>query len=346
MTEQPPLPWSQATATGVGSMPGTSAVESARVVAGELPGFLHLSELPVRGPGADAIGRTLALLHDVTADLGGDTTPTGWRLTGGETRLMRRARSWLGEDLDALEEVAQGYAGPLKLQVIGPWTLAAGVELPSGERMLRDFGAYRDLAVALAEAVRLHVAEARRRFPRASLALQLDEPGLPAVLGGRVGTASGLATYRAVDAATATAALRSVLDAAREAGALAGVHCCAQLAPVRLVHTAGADFVSVDLLLAQDDDALGEAWESGAGMLLGTVATTGEGRIADALAANPAQSLASRLGISAPDRLAQVVITPSCGLAAASPTWMRAALAACSAAARIMRDDEADERER
>ncbi|MEV1175960.1 methionine synthase, partial [Nonomuraea sp. NPDC049784] len=42
----------------------------------------------------------------------------------------------------------------------------------------------------------------------------------------------------------------------------------------------------------------------------------------------------------APDRLAeQVVLTPSCGLAGASPRYARAALAACRKAAQVLRDD-------
>ena len=49
-----------------------------------------------------------------------------------------------------LEELADGYTGPLKLQLTGPWTLAATVELPRGDKVLADHGARRDLAEALA----------------------------------------------------------------------------------------------------------------------------------------------------------------------------------------------------
>ena len=33
--------------------------------------------------------------------------------------------------VDVLEEVADGYQGPLKVQVCGPWTLLASLELPA-----------------------------------------------------------------------------------------------------------------------------------------------------------------------------------------------------------------------
>ena len=43
-------------------MPGTDPAEAMRVIAGELPDFPYLAELPDRGPGADLTGRTAALL--------------------------------------------------------------------------------------------------------------------------------------------------------------------------------------------------------------------------------------------------------------------------------------------
>ncbi|MFM7062392.1 MAG: methionine synthase, partial [Actinomycetes bacterium] len=181
-------------------MPGTAALEAARIVAGELPDLLHVVELPARGPGADLIGRTGGLLVGVSVGLGMETTPDGWRFSAGVGRQMRRAVSFLGEDLDALEETAAQYRGPVKCQVAGPWTLSAAVELPSGERALRDVGATWDIAQALAEAIGAHVADVRRRVPGATAVLvQVDEPALPAVLAGRIGTASGLSSYRTVD---------------------------------------------------------------------------------------------------------------------------------------------------
>src|SRR5215813_8676638 len=107
-------------------MPGVNPLETARVVAGELPGFPHLPELPERGPGADITGRAAALLVDIPTEV----TPRGWRITERPGRDSRRARSYLSADLDALEEVLDGYEGPLKIQVAGPWTLAATLEQP------------------------------------------------------------------------------------------------------------------------------------------------------------------------------------------------------------------------
>jgi len=150
-------------ATGVGSMPGSddaAYVEAVRTVLGELPDLPHLPELPGRGTAATMIGRALAIV----SELGADLQPAGWRLTDAPGVDQRRARSLLAQDLDRLEEQAQGYDGAFKVQVAGPWTLAATVEKPRGDKVLSDVGARRELAQALAEGLGDHVADARRRL--------------------------------------------------------------------------------------------------------------------------------------------------------------------------------------
>src|SRR5690242_3325262 len=178
-------------------MPGDDAREAAKTVTGSFEDFPFLPELPARGPGADMIGRTAGMLVELYARV----EPSGWRFGDRPGRDTKRARAWLGEDLDALEEFTQGYEGPLKVQAVGPWTLAASVELHRGEAALRDPGACRDLAASLVEALTAHLAGLRRRVPGARPVLQLDEPSLTAVLRGQVRTASGYRTHRVVDRA-------------------------------------------------------------------------------------------------------------------------------------------------
>ena len=69
-------------------MPGTDPDEAMRVIAGELPDFPYLPELPDRGPGADLTGRTAALLVDIAAEV----TPRGWRLAERPGRDACRGR--------------------------------------------------------------------------------------------------------------------------------------------------------------------------------------------------------------------------------------------------------------
>ncbi|MFD9535649.1 methionine synthase [Streptomyces sp. NPDC060010] len=323
-----------ANATGVGSLPGGDAREAAKTVTGSFEEFPHLAELPARGPGADMIGRSLGLLVDMYAHV----EPSGWRISDRPGRDSKRARSWLGEDLDALEEFTQGYTGKLKIQAVGPWTLATALELHGGEAVLQDAGACRDLAGSLAEGLREHLADVRKRIPGAEVVLQFDEPSLTSVLLGRVRSASGYRTYRAVDRQVVEGTLRE-LFAVHDGEVV--VHSCAPEVPFGLLRRAGATGVSFDfsLLTEREDDAIGEAVEDGAKLFVGVVPGT------DAPLSDPGGSVMGvrklwrRLGL-APGTLADsVVVTPSCGLAGASPGYARAVQAHCVRAARSLADN-------
>lgn len=342
--EHSAVPWIAAAATGIGSLPGTSSMEAARIVVGELADFIHVLELPDRGPGADMVGRTGGMLASVSAGLALETTPAGWRFAMAPGRQMRLAQAFLREDLDALEENGVDYLGPVKVQVVGPWTMAAAVELRTGERALRDPQAVWDIAQALGAAVADHVADMRRRFPKAaSVVVQFDEPSLAAVQEGRIGTASGLSSYRAVDDQDATRVLREVLDAARGVGAVAGVHCCAPDVPIDLLRTSGASFVSVDFvpLFTERalDEQIGRAFDAGLGIVAGTVPAIGSGDLGAAAASRPVRAVLHRLGLEGERWIAQLAVTPSCGLAGADPRWVRTALTACRATGAVLRDD-------
>ena len=335
--------WRPGAATGVGSYPGVDPLESARIVAGELPDLLHVVELPGRGPGADMIGRTGALLCAVEPGFGLETTPDGWRISGSRGRAMRRGQSWIDQDLDCLEEVASAYEGPLKVQIVGPWTMAASVELRSGERMLRDPGAVDDCAAALAEVTVRHVHEVRRRFPHASsILVQVDEPSLPGVLAGSIGTASGLSRYPAEDPQRVGRLLGSVLNAAAAETAVPGVHCCASAPPVALVSEAGAMFVSIDItaVSAAVEEGVGALIEGGRGLIAGVVPTEHLPPRSDTAMSAPLRGLLHRLGLEDDAHLSSVAISPTCGLAGVSPATARQALASCTAVGRLMRQDE------
>jgi hypothetical protein len=157
------------------------------------------------------------------------------------------------------------------------------------------------------------------------LLVQVDEPALPAVRDGRVPTASGYGVLRRPDRAELLDALRAVLHAIAEAGAVPGVHCCAERAPVAFAREAGAQWLSVDLTLGQDEDELGEAVEAGVGLVAGLVPS----RAPDAGAPSdprrsvePVRRLWKRLGLD-PDALGRVAVSPTCGLAEATPAEAR-----------------------
>jgi hypothetical protein len=350
-----PARWARGAATGVGSLPGTDPVEAAATVVGELPLLPHLPELPARGVGADMIGRTAGLLVDLAVEV----VPTGWRVTARPGRDHRRAVDLLRFDVDALDSACAG-ARPewVKVQAAGPWTLAAGVEVHSGHRVLTDSGAVREFAASLREGLLAHVAEVAQRTG-ARVLVQLDEPSLPAVLAGTLPTASGWGNVAPVPAPDSQDVLR---DLVAGLGAPVVVHCCAPNPPLRLlaateVAALGIDAtlpaVSGDTAVPAALDALGELWDAGIPLLLGLVPAVpprppatgvppGAGADPDPepdpdagatsgptlrSLARRAFDLADRLGFDR-GRLADLAVpTPTCGLAGATPAWARRAMA-------------------
>ena len=238
----------------------------------------------------------------------------------------------VARDLDAFELAAQGDPPALlKIQATGPWTLVALLELHRGAKVLSDHGAVRDLTQSLAEGLKRHLADVQGRFPNATIALQLDEPSLPAVLAAHIPTASGFGTYRKPDAQLARERLRTVLEIHPHTV----VHCCAPRPPADLLVTAGAHALSLDaaMLHPKDDDDLGVAMEKGTGLLLGVVPTTGALPAVRAVLETVGR-LRDRVGVQ------QLTLTPACGLAGTTPDHARAVMARVRKAAEALKEDQ------
>lgn len=310
-------------------MPGTDAAEAAAVVVGELPDFPYLPELPARGLGADMFGRTAAMLVDLAVEL----VPSGYRVTPRPGHEHRRAVDLLRWDLDALEKAVQDAGAPpavIKTQLAGPWTLAAGIELARGHRVLTDRGAVRDFAESLVEGVTAHAAELASRT-EASVVVQLDEPMLPEVLAGSLPTASGYGAVPAVPEPEARELLASVIERLAQAtGSPVIVHCCARRPPVRLLHSAGAGGIALDATGLDGNellDEIGEAWDAGVVLLLGLVpALEPPEAVGLRELARPALELTDRLGFNRSILAERAAVTSTCGFAGASTAWMRQAM--------------------
>lgn len=323
--------------TGIGSWPGTDLADAIKIALAECPELAFLPELPERGAHAQLVGRSTALL----SGLGVDLQPAGWRLTDGSGREHRLARSTLRSDLDLLEEHAQGYRGRLKLSAAGPWTLAAMMERPRGDRVLADSGARRDLAQSLTEGVFELVSDLMRRLPDVSFVLQLDEPLLPAVLAGSVPTASGFSRHRVVDLPEVGGTFAAVVGRLAPLGVALWVHCCAPEVPIPLLHDAGVALVSLDLDLARTRtwDDIGTGLSQGLWLGAGALPTD---RLmsADDVAHKVLDPL-RRLGLD-PAVAAQLVLTPTCGLAGATRTQAIRSLQVLRTAAGIVTEQLAE----
>jgi len=260
------------------------------------------------------IGRSAGLLAGLEVDL----QPMGWRFVDRAGRDAHRTTALLRQDLDELAEVFDGYDGDLKVQITGPWTLASSIWLHRAERSVVDAGATRDVIASLAEGLRVHLGEVARLVPKANLVVQIDEPGLPSVLAGRLPTASGFGRIRAIEATIAAEGLRDVVAAAGDRDTV--VHCCAPDVPMVLLRDTGAKAVSVDISLLSPKgwESLAATVESGVDLWAGAVPTDGtRTEVTDVI--DPLVEGWHRVGLPLAD-LSRVTLTPACGLAGLTPS--------------------------
>ena len=259
-----------------------------------------------------------------------------------------------------------GFRGPVKVQLCGPWTLAATLELPRTMNVaIADPGAVADLTASLAEGAAAFAADVAKRVPGARLVVQFDEPALPAVAEGMVPTASGLSRLAAVEADPLRERLEQVLASTH---AYTVVHCCARLGSVRDNQGGGGRWRR----LRPRPATAGGRGRGGRvrGGRHGTADGRGPGgagpgapeasapagrrgwpdqQAGRAGGSNPADGssearetaervirLWRRLGLSLATCAEQAVITPACGLAGASPAQARAALTRCREAASML----------
>jgi hypothetical protein len=266
----------EVTATALGPWPGQDPVEATRIIRGELgsPHLPYLAELPARGVGADAIGRTASLLVELAVDV----QPHGWRIVDRPGRDLIRAKSALSTDINVLADVAGEEENPapdFKVQLRGPLSLAANLHLHNGERALIDYGARRDIAASLAAGVGEYLDRVAGAVPGAKLVIQLDEPDIASVLAGTIPTSSGYRTLRSVPGQEVTEHWRVVVDALRAAGAAEIIVSVPEIeAPFDRILAAGADGIAVPLkaLTSRQWEQLAEAVEDGKRLWAGALA--------------------------------------------------------------------------
>lgn len=334
--------WPPGTATGLGPFPGTDPLEAARIVFAELgdpPGLAFLPELPARGVGADPVGRTAALL----AGLHVEVATGAWRFVNRPGRDEHRARTTLTTDLDALEEAAGGYAGPVKVRIVGPWTLAASIELGKGEKAVADEGAVRDIAASLAEGLAGLVGDLRRRLPALTrLVVQADEPLLAAVVAGELATASGWGRIRSFERSVVEDGLRQVLAACDPDPA--GVWIGGSALDGTLLRNSGAAFVGLDgaVLDSIDEDEIGEAIDAGLGLLVACVPHE-DPRNDPRPVTEPVRSLWKRVGFAMGELPAMVAVAPVDGLEQLDRAAVPAVLRRTIEAGRYLDEFAADE---
>jgi methionine synthase II (cobalamin-independent) len=126
------------------------------------------------------------------------------------------------------------------------------------------------------------------------------------------------------------------LGAVTDAGATPLAHCCAADPPIALLRGAGARGISLDLAVlgAAAYDDLGAALDAGDRVLLGVVPATDPPRVpSDQQVVERVLRLLDMLGFDPEEVAGRLVLTPACGLAGATPSYAREALALVRASA-------------
>lgn len=280
------------------------------MIIGELPKLVYLPQLSERGPWATPDGRSTGFLADLHVDL----QPAGWRIVDRPGLDERRRDECLSADIEALElaYLGGGSTAEVKVQTLGPWTLAAGLELTRGDKVLRDPGAVRDLIESLAEGIALHVAEIAARL-KAEVVVQLEEPALATVMEGGVSTASGMGRFAAVERHIVQAGFQKLTEAIARSGASAILRVRADADIAGLISQCGFDGVALSFLdlPTRSYDELGQLLEAGTTIYAGCVTSA----LAPKEAVAPLRQVWQRLGLDPQLAATQVVVTPAHGLA-------------------------------
>ncbi|AGN18982.1 hypothetical protein J433_04740 [Corynebacterium glutamicum MT] len=268
-------------AYGLGELPGKSAAEAADIIQGETGDLLHIPQLPARGLGADLIGRTVGLLDMINVDRGARS----WVMSTRPSRLTHLTGDFLDMDLDACEETWGTGIDKLKIQVAGPWTLGARIELANGHRVLSDRGAMRDLTQALIAGIDAHARKVAGRF-RAEVQVQIDEPELKSLIDGSLPGTSTFDIIPAVNVADASERLQQVFSSIEGPTYL---NLTGQIPTWDVARGAGADTVQISMDQVRGNEHLNGFGETiTSGIRLGLGITTGKD-VVDELLERPRQ---------------------------------------------------------
>lgn len=327
-------------AYGLGPLPGTSVPEAADVILSETGDLPHLPDLPARGLGSDPIGRTACLLEAVAVDRG----PRSWIMTDRPQLLTRQTWDRLNRDLDEVEEAWGTTVPELKIQITGPWTLAAGIELANGHRVITDRGALRDLTDALIEGVNQHARQLATRF-RAKITVQLDEPDLPAIARGLAG-ATDFNPIRAINPKDLSERLSHVVGGLEVEDVLLNQTGYAPLWEVAHDCGVGTVLVSLDQVQGTEQyDGFGHTVSSGTRIGLGI---TGPGDTVDELLDRPRERAVAvarfweRLGLDPHWLTERVDVHPSTGITDGTLVEAAGAYRMAVAVEQMLRTDAGD----
>lgn len=318
--------------TGIGSLPHEDPREAVGLIFELLPATPFWPQLPRRSP---LEGMTLQYLkgfpglrqpagggdpHVETGEEGAaELEPFYAKVLAGDVESFSldpgRAAGF-----GAFEEAMARRAGPaprfVKGHVTGPVTLASSLRDPRGREILYDDTFREALAAFVAQSIRWQVR--RLAAHHVPVVLFLDEPVMEVF---------GSAYSAALTEELVASLWAPCLEAAREEGALSGIHCCGNT-DWGLLFRSGTDIVNfdawhfLDRMLLYPSEVAG--FLGGGGILAwGIVPTTREaaGLEAGALLAKLREGMErlAAAGVNADLLRRRCLVTPSCGMGSLEP---------------------------
>lgn len=157
------IPWWESVATTHSDVPTAMAAALRRGVDVDedtgAPGLLVLPRIqPAGEPGIKDVALDLTAITAALGQLDLAANSRGWELVGGRTLIGRQTRAFMSELRDVVEaelttdEVGRPRAPRILVNVLGPWSFGASVEL-GGHPIMADRPAFRDVALTLGEGI-------------------------------------------------------------------------------------------------------------------------------------------------------------------------------------------------
>ncbi|MDB5391321.1 MAG: hypothetical protein JWM11_6967 [Planctomycetaceae bacterium] len=328
--------------TGVGSLPFTEPDEAVDFVKRWSPVVPFWPQLPRRCPQEDMVTQALGLLVEF---LEPSAQPSCWSLRNGHEAAFTAAMT--GGSPGLVADSASGFfeferwlganqfpaALAIKGQLIGPITLSQCL-IKDGTPLTHQPGWLGLIADYLARQAGWQIS--RLQVAGRPVLLAVDEPCLnPASVGEAVTKMGGLKSETMRDS------IRALLESIRSAGAMAGLHCCAQL-PIPFLCGLSLDYLSFDGHLLRNGgeihDLAQQILERGGRFAFGLVPTTRTPSM-DEVARLTADwcKLATEMGTM--NKIARhSMVTATCGLGLSTPESAAASFLVAGQIARNIED--------
>lgn len=258
-------------AFNLSTLPGTDLAIAADVISGETNACRTIPRLPARGLGFDPVGYCCALLPELPITTG----PRSWQLSARPQLVSRRLWDHSSRDFDVLEQqwgTTGGYG--MQLAVLGPWSLAAEIELANGHRAVTDEGALSDIAEIYSHRMALTLNQLTTRF-HAQPRIVIIESQASALIAGKIPCTSDFDPIAAINEQRIGQLLHQVVAQIKQTTS-AEIYLANRQnqPPIEALKIAASDGLVLNLGAITDSsmlDACGEALAEGSRLCLGCV---------------------------------------------------------------------------